>query len=111
MPFEDFFLVAAGFFSALGAGLLSVLELDPDDSDDDGVDDEPLSDSPPDEPEPGFADAYRSLYHPPPLSTKPAALSSFSSLPPHFSHFFMGGSFMDCMYSKTCLHLPWHWYS
>jgi len=45
------------------------------------------------------------------LSTKPAADSCFSSFPPHFSHFFIGGSFMDCMYSKTFLHLPWHWYS
>ena len=72
------------------------------------VDEPELSESPP---EPGLDDAYRSLYHPPPFSTKPAADSCFSTLPPHFSHFVFGGSLMDCMYSKTFLHFPWHWYS
>jgi hypothetical protein len=86
--------------SALSALVPESLELD-----DELVSDEVVLDE-----EPGFDDEYRSLYQPPPFKMNPVDEMMRSSLPPHFSHFFLGASLIDCVYSKRPAHLA-HSYS
>src|SRR5262249_28650321 len=58
----------------------------------------------------GFADAYRSLYQPPPFSWNAVREINRSSAPPHASQTVLSGSLMRCWYSNS-LPQALHWYS
>jgi len=82
-------------------GLASPPDDEPDDDEPVELDDDPADD----EPVPGLADAYRSLYQPPPLSWNAVREISRSSDPPHASQTVLGSSLMRCWYSNSWLHL------
>ena len=58
----------------------------------------------------GFADEYRSLYHPPPEKCTAGAFSVRSSAPPQCGHAVSSGSENFWIFSVRRPHC-WHWYS